>query len=209
MWNIYQKLDTNQPYVCHQMRSDIINYLQKRRNYRSEGDITDRLASMRGMNGIEYEKYYVYSVHVWAGFFLSGNNSIHYKALDPWWEQRWNDPAFNKPENLMTTAGEVWNLSKMTAAAGIVGTLAVSALAATGTLVTLVSVITLIKALLLGMTVTAALEMAGLADIFVSGEFDYDLALYSNNTLLLFPEDWLTQFIPRLDQQDLNEWRQS
>jgi hypothetical protein len=80
------------------MRSDIIDYLQKRRHYRSEDDLNARLASMRGMNGIEYEKYYVYGFHVWAGFFLSGASSSDFKALDPWWEQRWVDPSFSKPE---------------------------------------------------------------------------------------------------------------
>lgn len=209
MWNIYQKLDTNRPYVCHQMRSDIIEYLQKRRNYRSEGDLKARLASMRGMNGIEYEKYYVWSVHVWAGFFLSGSSSGDYKALDPWWEQRWNDPSFNKPENLMTTYGEAWNLSKMTAAVGVIATAAVSALAAAGVAVSVVAMATLIKGLVLGLKLTAALEAAGLANVGFSSYFDYDSLALEDGSLPLFPKDWLTQFIPRLDQQDLNEWRKS
>jgi hypothetical protein len=196
VWNIYQKLDTNRPYVCHQMRSDIIDYLQKRRNYRSEGDLAERLASMRGMNGIEYEKYYVWSVHVWAGFFLSGSSSGDYKALDPWWDQRWDDPSFNKPENLMTTYGEAWNLSKMTAAVGVVVTAAVSALAAVGVAVSAVAMATLIKGLLLGLKLTVALEAAGLTNVGFSSYFDYDSLAYEDGSLPLFP-------------QDLNEWRES
>jgi hypothetical protein len=209
VWNIYQKLDTNRPYVCHQMRSDIIDYLQKRRNYRSEGDLAERLASMRGMNGIEYEKYYVWSVHVWAGFFLSGSSSGDYKALDPWWEQRWDDPSFNKPENLMTTYGEAWNLSKMTAAVGVVVTAAVSALAAVGVAVSAVAMATLIKGLLLGLKLTVALEAAGLTNVGFSSYFDYDSLAYEDGSLPLFPQDWLIEFIQRLNQQDLNEWRES
>ncbi len=209
MWNIYQKLDTNRPYVCHQMRSDIINYLQKRRNYRSEGDLKARLASMRGMNGIEYEKYYVWSVHVWAGFFLSGSSSGDYKAIDPWWEQRWDDPSFKKPENLMTTYGEAWNLSKMTAAVGVVVTAAVTALAAVGVAVSAVAMATLIKGLLFGLKVTVALQAAGLTNVGFSSYFDYDPLAEEDGSLPQFPKNWLIEFTQRLDQQDLNEWRKS
>ncbi len=209
MWNIYQKLDTNKPYVCHQMRSDIIDFLQKRRHYRSEGDLNARLASMHGMNGIEYEKYYVWSVHVWAGFFLSGSSSLDYKALDPWWEQRWYNPSFNKPENLMTTVGEKVNLYKMTSAAGIIGTAAVSALAAVGVAVSWVSIVSLLKGLFLGMQLTGALGVAGMVDSGFSSYFDYDSLAYADGSLPQFPNDWLTEFIQRLDQQDLNEWRKS
>ncbi len=209
MWNIYQKLDTNRPYVCHQMRSDIIDFLQKRRNYRGEGDLDARLASMRGMNGIEYEKYYVWSVHVWAGFFLSGNSSGDYKALDPWWEQRWDDPSFNKPENLMTTYGEAWYLSKMTAAVGVIVTAAVAALAAIGVAVSAVAMATLIKGLLMGLKVTVALQAAGLTNIGFSSYFDYDTLAFEDGSLPQFPQNWLVEFIQRLDQQDLNEWRKS
>lgn len=209
MWNIYQKLDTNRPFVCHQMRSDIIDFLQKRRNYRGEGDLDARLASMRGMNGIEYEKYYVWSVHVWAGFFLSGNSSGDYKALDPWWEQRWDDPSFNKPENLMTTYGEAWYLSKMTAAVGVIVTAAVAALAAIGVVVSAVAMATLIKGLLMGLKVTVALQAAGLTNIGFSSYFDYDTLAFEDGSLPQFPKAWLIEFIQRLDQQDLNEWRKS
>lgn len=209
MWNIYQKLDTNRPYVCHQMRSDIIDFLQKRRNYRSEGDLDARLASMRGMNGIEYEKYYVWSVHVWAGFFLSGNSSGDYKALDPWWEQRWDDPSFNKPENLMTTYGEAWYLSKMTAAVGVIVTAAVAALAAIGVAVSAVAMATLIKGLLMGLKVTVALQAAGLTNVGFSSYFDYDTLAFEDGSLPQFPKNWLVEFIQRLDQEDLNEWRKS
>lgn len=209
MWNIYQKLDTNRPYVCHQMRSDIIDHLQKRRNYRGEGDLKTRLASMRGMNGIEYEKYYVRSVHVWAGFFLSGSSSGDYKAIDPWWEQRWDDPSFKKPENLMTTYGEAWNLSKMTAAAGVVATAAVTALAAAGVAVSAVAMAGLIKGLLMGLKVTVALEAAGLTNVGFSSYFDYDSLPQADGSLPQFPKGWLIEFIQQLDQEDLNEWRKS
>ncbi len=209
MWNIYQKLNTNRPYVCHQMRSDIIDYLQKRRNYRSGGSLDERIASMRGMNGIEYEKYYVWSVHVWAGFFLSGSSSGDYKALDPWWEQRWDDPSFKKPENLMTTYREAWNLSKMTAAVGVIVTAAVTALAAVGVAVSAVAMATLIKGLLFGLKVTVALQAAGLTNIGFSSYFDYDPLADEDGSLPLFPKSWLIEFIQRLDEQDLKEWRKS
>ncbi len=209
MWNIYQKLDTNRPYVCHQMRSDIIDFLQKRRNYRGEGDLNTRLASMRGMNGIEYEKYYVWSVHVWAGFFLSGSSSGDYKALDPWWEQRWDDPSFNKPENLMTTYGEAWYLSKMTAAVGVIVTAAVTALAAVGVAVSAVAVATLIKGLLFGLKLTVALQAAGLTNVGFSSYFDYDTLAFEDGSLPQFPKNWLVEFIQRLEEQDLHEWRKS
>ncbi|NMB89263.1 MAG: hypothetical protein GYA17_12960 [Chloroflexi bacterium] len=208
-WNIYQKLDTNKPYVCHQMRSDIIDYLQKRRHYHSQGDLNARLASMRGMNGIEYEKYYVYGFHVWAGFFLSGSSSSDFKALDPWWEQRWVDPSFSQPENLMTTADEVLNLSKTVAAAGVIGTAVVNAMVAVGVIFGEAAIATLIMGLLSGLPVTAALELAGLADLGFSSYFDYDSLTFSDDSIPLFPRDWLIDFIPRLDQQDLNAWRKS
>jgi hypothetical protein len=148
-------------------------------------------------------------VHVWAGFFLSGNSSGDYKALDPWWEQRWDDPSFNKPENLMTTYGEAWFLSKMTAAVGVIVTAAVTALAAIGVAVSAVAMATLIKGLLMGLKVTVALQAAGLTNVGFSSYFDYDTLAFEDGSLPQFPKNWLVEFIQRLEEQDLNEWRKS
>ena len=210
IWNCSKWFSTNEPYVCHQMRSDIIEYLQKRRHFNSDRDLKSQLASMRGMNGIEYENYYIYSVHVWAGFFLSGDISSNYRALDPWWEQRWVDPSFKNPENLMTINDEAWNLTKTAASVGIVATAAVSALAAVGVVVSLVAMTTLLQGLLLGMTVTAAAQAAGITNVLFSSAFDYgSVADPNDKTLVGFPKGWLVKFIQRLDQQDIDEWRKS
>ena len=210
IWNCSKWFSTNEPYVCHQMRSDIIEYLQKRRHFNSDRDLKSQLALMRGMNGIEYENYYIYSVHVWAGFFLSGDISSNYRALDPWWEQRWVDPSFKNPENLMTINDEAWNLTKTAASVGIVATAAVSALAAVGVVVSLVAMTTLLQGLLLGMTVTAAAQAAGITNVLFSSAFDYgSVADPNDKTLVGFPKGWLVKFIQRLDQQDIDEWRKS
>lgn len=204
LWNVYQWFDTNKPYVCHQMRSHIIDFLRNRRHFRGDGELEARLDSMRGMNGIEYENYYMYAVHVWAGFFLSGSSTSDYKALDPWWEQRWIDPSLNKLENLMTSADEAWNFSKIAAS---LGALAV-AIASIQPLLTAAGAVALLRALLLGMTAASAVEAAGLTDILISSTVDYGtVASPVDNSVELFPRLWLTEFIPRLDQQDLDEWR--
>ncbi len=210
IWNVRKWFDTNEPFVCHQMRLHIIDFLHERRHYRSDGDLNARLALMRGMNGIEFENYYMAECHVWAGFFLSGSSTSDYKALDPWWEQRWIDPAFKQPENLMTINDEAWNVTKTAAAAGIVATAAASALAAAGVVVSAVALTTLIRCILLGMTVTSAMQAAGLTNITISSAIPYGSTVDPNDqTLVGFPKKYLIEFIQRLDQQDLNEWRKS
>ncbi len=97
----------------------------------------------------------------------------------------------------------------MTSAAGIIGTAAVSALAAVGVAVSWVSIVSLLKGLFLGMQLTGALGVAGMVDSGFSSYFDYDSLAYADGSLPQFPNDWLTEFIQRLDQQDLNEWRKS
>ena len=210
IWNCFNWFDDKKPYVCGWMQLEIISYLRKRRHYNSEGDLAARLASMRGMNGIEYENYNILAVHAWAGFFLSGNSSKDFKALDPWWEQRWVDPSFNKPENLMTLDDEALNLTKMAASVGFIATIAVSYFAAVGVAVSLVAMATLIRCLLIGMTVTAALDEAGIINLFVSNAIPYGSeAIPPDQTLVGFHHLWLLEFIQCLDLQDLNKWRKA
>ncbi len=218
IWNCYQWFDTNKPYVCHQMRSGIVDFLHQRRHYCIDGDLKMRLDSMRGMNGIEYENYYMYAIHVWAGFFLSGNSSGDYKALDPWWEQRWVDPSFNKPENLMTTADEVVNVTKLAASLGVVAATASTLIGTVGAGIAAggaaaggaATMLIVLNSLLLGMKISAALQAAGLTNIAVSSAFDYgSVADPNDQTVEGFQKTWLIEFIQRLNQKDLNEWRKS
>lgn len=109
----------------------------------------------------------------------------------------------------MTTYGEAWNLSKMIAAAGVIATAAVTALAAIGVAVSAVAMAGLIKGLLMGLKVTVALEAAGLTNVGFSSYFDYDSLPQADGSLPQFPKGWLIEFIQRLDQEDLNEWRKS
>ena len=93
-------------YVCKEMRERIIEWLVSRSIYK-KGDDPKKIQSMFKMNGIEYELYQIYAWHVWAGIFLSGSDDKHAKALDPWWEQRWDDPSLKNHENLITVYSEL------------------------------------------------------------------------------------------------------
>lgn len=96
-------------YVCKEMRDRIIDWLQKRSLY-IKGDDPKKIESMFKMNGIDYEIYEILYWHTWAGIFLSGSDAKKAKALDPWWEQRWDDPSLKDHENLITVYTEYTNL---------------------------------------------------------------------------------------------------
>jgi hypothetical protein len=96
-------------YVCKEMRDRIIDWLESRSIYK-KGDDPKKIQSMLKMNGIEYEMYQIYGWHVWAGIFLSGSEEKYAKALDPWWEQRWDDPSLKDHKNLITVYTEYTNL---------------------------------------------------------------------------------------------------
>ncbi len=120
-----------EPYVCKQLRARIINWLLSRSLY-LKGDDPTKIQSMIKMNGIEYEQYEIAGWHVWAGIFPSGLTIKDAKALDPWWEQRWNDDSLRNHENLITVYTELntklseRGLSVATISAIIAGVLAVA-----------------------------------------------------------------------------------
>ena len=105
--NIFSNLATVlKPYVCKQMSERIIAWLLNRSIY-SKGDDLKKIQSMVQMNGIEYEQYEIPYWHVWAGIFPSGLTVKNAKALDPWWEQRWDNDSLRDHENLITVYSEL------------------------------------------------------------------------------------------------------
>jgi len=130
--NIASNLVTGlEPYVCKQMSQRIISWLLNRSLYQ-KGDDPKKIQSIIKMNGIEYEQYEIPHWHVWAGIFPSGLKKENGKALDPWWEQRWDNDSLRNHENLITVYTELnmklseRGLSVATISAIIAGVLAVA-----------------------------------------------------------------------------------
>jgi hypothetical protein len=130
--NIASNLVTGlEPYVCKQMSQRIISWLLNRSLYQ-KGDDPKKIQSIIKMNGIEYEQYEIPHWHVWAGIFPSGLKKENGKALDPWWEQRWDNDSLRNHENLITVYTELnmklseRGLSVTTISAIIAGVLAVA-----------------------------------------------------------------------------------
>jgi hypothetical protein len=121
LWNILMLLDSTKPFVCEPMRKAIISWLEQRRNYDEPTvwrDAKTKMTLMRSMNGIEFDYYAMRPAHVWAGFFLSGTDRYaDYKALDPWWNQRWKDPSYASPAGLMDREGQHTMVAENAAAA--------------------------------------------------------------------------------------------
>jgi hypothetical protein len=117
IWNVACKLSTTEPYVCKVSRNKIMNWLTERSLYNAKDGVKDdprHIESMMNMNGIEFQFCSFTPFHVWANLFLSGTHEINdAKALDPWWEQHWTDPALKNHENLITVYSELsWKLSE-------------------------------------------------------------------------------------------------
>jgi hypothetical protein len=124
--NIYSELE---PYVCKQMSLRIINWLLNRSLYH-KGDDPKKIQSMVKMNGIEYEQYEIPWWHVWAGIFPSGLTIKNAKALDPWWEQRWDYDSLRNHENLITVYTELnTKLSERGLSVATISTIAAGVLA--------------------------------------------------------------------------------
>ncbi len=101
-WIIPECLGKESPYVCRNLQDSICEWLDQRRHYDSGEEVKNGMILMHCMNGIEYDHYAMRPFHVWASFFLSGNDRYKaYKALDPWWEQKWKDPSYASPDGLM------------------------------------------------------------------------------------------------------------
>ena len=114
LWNIANKFDSSKPYVCHWLRTHIMTWIASRRFYKGGG--LAQIELMQRMNGIESEYCAVPFIsnstglffHVWANLFLAGTDHVgDGKALDPWWEQRWTDPALKNHEALITSYMEL------------------------------------------------------------------------------------------------------
>ena len=125
-WNIMQ-LFQSVPFVCSHMRAEIISWLERRQLFNQNADPDGEMDHMRSMNGIEYDYYYVWGGHVFAGIFLSGNDRYgDYRCVDPWWQQQWTDPSYATPEGLMSVWGERARFDGPIAAVGLIA-LAVAA----------------------------------------------------------------------------------
>jgi hypothetical protein len=203
-WNIFQWFDTERPYVCHNMRGKILDWLKERRSFHHDEIWTDVELEIRRtscMNGIEYESYELLLVHVYAGFFLSGNSQTDFKALDPWWEQRWDDPALKSPENLMTMKGEVWNIAKMAGVIGLMATALVEMFLAIGVKIGYATVVTLIKGLLAGKKFTMLLVKLGLADHVVS-TYAVDIHSVVSEDTYYPSTEWFANALKLMDKLD-------
>ena len=94
-WNASLRFDTEDPYVCQQMRGRIFNWLSNRRNGATGESTKEQQLDpdlMSRMNGIEIGQYKMWPIHVFAGFHLSGTKpDADPKFIDPWWRQEWGE----------------------------------------------------------------------------------------------------------------------
>ncbi len=86
------------PYVCMQLRDRIADWLASRRN----GSDQQSVEASTPMNGIEFNTYQFWPIHVWTGIHLSGSGpSDDPRFLDPWWTQEWLMDKYASPNGLL------------------------------------------------------------------------------------------------------------
>ena len=202
VWNILQLGDTNRPYVCHHIRDKINGWMAARRNYQKKQPNPEaQFSRMNGMNGIEFDNYEMVFFHYYSGIFLSGCPQTDCKVLDPWWEQRWEDPALMEPENLMTHKGELWNTAKLATFVSIMATVLVEAFLAIGVKIGFASTVALIKAINTGVKYPVILTKLGLKNhIFSTYVVDTDPFLTGGAYYL--STDWFVTGLSELDRAD-------
>jgi hypothetical protein len=206
IWNIGKLFDTSKPFLCFRMREDIISWLEKRRLYDKNTDVKTEMTMMRSMNGIEFEYYAMRPAHVWAGFFLSGTDRYSdYKALDPWWDQKWEDPSYASPDGLMDRWGEKAMAAKNAAALGLMAIALVGLLALGGVEVSIFGALAALKAWVIGTwpaEVIAAFGVDVAGGVAVANELSFtsesDYAK-ENGMLPLYDSNWFVQFIRQIN----------
>jgi hypothetical protein len=103
---------TFQDYVCPAMRDRIVKWLCSRRHY--QPGQPDTIATIAGMNGIEFDHFCFGSLHGWEALFLSGMQPMDDpRGLDPWWKQHWQDTFFLEPDGLCSKTLERFYLLEM------------------------------------------------------------------------------------------------
>ena len=204
LWNICQKFSTTAPYVCYRMRDKIIGWLDKRRHFDQRADSRSQLATMKRMNGIEFDYYASQPAHVWAGFFLSGMGRYgDYAALDPWWGQHWNNPDYKNYNNLKGKWGERARIYGMYAMIAVLAVALIKVLAAYGMAVSLSAAISAIQAWLAGASTVQILALLGIsagADA-VSYTADSDFT-DSTGRYRSYSPNWPISFIRTISQTE-------
>jgi hypothetical protein len=208
VWNILQKFDTEKPYVCHYMRGKILDWLKKRREYDLNYLMVEtQFQRMISMNGIEFESYEMLPAHVYAGFFLSGNKQTDCKVLDPWWEQRWDDPALMEPENLMTLNGEILNVAKFSATIGVAAMVLQQILLTLGVTLGYTATFNLLRTYLSGRNFAIALTKLGLESHgFSTYLYDYHSVVYDDGAYYKKVE-WFRKAAEALSIADREKYR--
>ena len=203
IWNALMLCDSSQPYVCHWLRHKIMEWLIARSLY-GESKNPKQIESMMNMNGIEFQYCCFALYHYWANLFLAGTHQINdAKALDPWWEQRWTDPALKNHENLVTVYSELnWKLGERGLALRAIAEVSASVLAIAGIIVALSIVVPFVAPMTIP-SATAAIVKA----FITSGPFDA-IALYggivdqdyyvTKGKKQRFLPNWFLEFIQNL-----------
>jgi len=102
VYNIQNIANGQAPYVCSRPRDKIIGWLLRRRFYQTGEPVKTAVRRLQRMNGIDFGHYAFVPAHVWAGIFPAGADRFaEYRALDPWWQQQWQD-EWRHPGKLWT-----------------------------------------------------------------------------------------------------------
>lgn len=201
VWNICQLYSSRAPFVCWRMREHIISWLEQRRNFVKGRDVKSGLTMLRSMNGIEFEYYAMQPAHVWAGVFLSGTDRYaDYKALDPWWEQKWDNPAYAFPAGLMDSWGEKGMVAKCAALLAVMVAELVMYLHLFGVSVSVSSALTALRLWWTGALpakVIAAIRVTTAADAAAANHsFTADTNyVKANGKVPLYDSNWFDMFI--------------
>ena len=106
VYNVQSWFGGGDAFVCEAMRRQIIGWLERRRFKQTHEGAREAVNRLERMNGIDFGHYALVPAHVWAGIFPAGADRFdEYRALDPWWGQRWPQ-EWRQPENLITQMGE-------------------------------------------------------------------------------------------------------
>jgi hypothetical protein len=106
VYNLQSWFGGDNGFVCSEMRRNIIDWLEKQRFKQTHENAGEAVKRLERMNGLDFGHYAIVPAHVWAGIFPAGADRFaEYRALDPWWGQRWPQ-EWRQPENLITPLGE-------------------------------------------------------------------------------------------------------
>jgi hypothetical protein len=184
-------------YVCSEYRDRIAHWLISRRNY--QAGRAEQIATMAQMNGIEFDHFYLGgdlgALHNFEALFLAGMNpEDDPRAIDPWWKQTWNDPAYRGPDGLISSTWEQAYAAEFVAWANVLGLPVVAGLLLTGLGGTLAVVTAAVAEAVGAYTVLAGVSVN--ADSVYNGAKGYQF--YSRGASSLpyvgigtFVKDWL------------------